>query len=187
MRKLMLLDNATLDGYLARRADPNAAALFPVVAGQFDWQADLLADYDTLLIGRVSYVTGAKFWPKQPNRLGEKLTDMTKVVFSRTLGTADTLDWANSRLATEDPAAELARLRAEPGAGICIKGAPTLARTLSREHLIDEYVIILHPLIAGPDGDPIPHFYEPADLPPLALTEAAMLAGDAVAVTYTRR
>jgi hypothetical protein len=51
MRKLMLLDDATLDGYLARRADANAAALMPIIAGQFDWQADVLADYDTLLIG----------------------------------------------------------------------------------------------------------------------------------------
>ena len=185
MRKLMLLDNATLDGYLARRADVNAAALMPVVGEQFDWQADLLADYDTLLIGRVSYVTGAKFWPKQPNRLGEKLTAMTKVVFSRTLDSVD--GWANSRLAADDPATELERLRAEPGAGICVKGAPTLARALSRQHLIDEYVIILHPLIAGPDGDPIPHFYEPDDLPPLALAEATMLAGDAVALRYVRR
>ncbi len=184
MRKLMLLDNATLDGYLARRADVNAAALMPIVAEQFDWQADLLADYDTLLTGRVSYVTGAEFWPKQPNRLGEKLTAMTKVVFSRTL---DTLNWANSRLATGDPAAELARLRTEPGTGICVKGAPTLARALSREQLIDEYVIILHPIIAGPDGDPIPHFHEPADLPRLTLTEATPLAGDAVALRYVRR
>ena len=184
MRKLMLLDNATLDGYLARRADPNAAALMPIVAGQFDWQADLLADYDTLLTGRVSYVTGAEFWPKQPNRLGEKLTAMTKVVFSKTL---DTLDWANSRFATEEPVAELARLRTESGAGICVKGSPTLARALSRAQLIDEYVMILHPIIAGPGGDPIPHFHEPADLPPLALTAATPIAGNAVALTYVRR
>lgn len=183
MRKLMLLANATLDGYLARRADVNAAALMPIVAEQFDWQADLLADYDTLLTGRVTYVTGAEFWPKQPNRLGEKLTAMTKVVFSKTL---DTLAWANSRLATEDPAAELARLRTEPGAGICVKGSPTLARALSRAHLIDEYVIILHPLVAGPDGEPIPHFHESADLPPLSLTEATVLEGNAVALKYRR-
>ncbi len=68
MRTLMLLDNATLDGYLARRVDANAAALMPIDAEQFDWQADLLADYDTLLTGRVSYMTGAEFWPTQPNR-----------------------------------------------------------------------------------------------------------------------
>lgn len=180
----MLLDNATLDGYLARRADANAAALMPIVAEQFDWQADLLADYDTLLTGRVSYVTGAQFWPAQHNRLGARLTAMTKVVFSRTL---DALDWANSRLATEDPAGELARLRAEPGAGICVKGSPTLARALSRARLIDEYVIILHPIVAGPHGDPIPHFHEPADLPSLTLTEATPLVGDAVALRYARR
>lgn len=181
---MMLLDNATLDGYLARRTDAHAAMLMPIVPEQFDWQADLLADYDTLFIGRGSYVPSVKFWPKQPNRLGEKLTAMTKVVFSRTL---DTLDWANSRFATSDPATELKRLRTEPGANICVKGSPTLARTLSREHLIDEYVIILHPLVAGPDGAPIPHFHEPADLPPLALADATTLPGDAVALTYVRR
>jgi dihydrofolate reductase len=184
MRTLMLLDNATLDGYLARRADANAAALMPIVAGQFDWQADLLAGYDTLLTGRVSYVTGAKFWPEQRNRLGEKLTAMTKVVFSKTLGT---LDWANSRFATEEPAAEPAKLRTEPGAGICVKGSPTLARALSRAQLIDEYVIILHPIVAGQDGDPIPHFREPADLPPLTLAGVTALVGDAVALRYVRR
>jgi dihydrofolate reductase len=184
MRTLMLLDNATLDGYLARRVDANAAALMPINDEQFDWQADLLADYDTLLTGRVSYVTGAEFWPKQPNRLGEKLTAMTKVVFSRTL---DNLTWANSRFATGNPAAELAQLRTEPGAGICVKGSPTLAGALSRARLIDEYVIILHPIIAGPHGDPIPHFHEPADLPTLTLTEATALPGDAVALRYLRR
>jgi dihydrofolate reductase len=184
MRTLMLLDNATLDGYLARRADVNAAALMPIVAEQFDWQADLLADYDTLLIGRVSYVTGAEFWSKQGNRLGEKLTAMTKVVFSQTL---DALDWANSRFAAGDPATVVTQLKSEPGAGICVKGSPTLARTLSRERLIDEYVIILHPLIAGPEGEPIPHFYEPADLPALELVEATPLVGDAIALRYCRR
>jgi dihydrofolate reductase len=183
MRKLMLLDNATLDGYLARRSQENAAALMPLIEAQLDWQAQLLADYDTMLIGRVSYVLGAQFWPKQSNRLGDRLTDMSKVVFSRTL---TTLDWANSRLATADPAAELARLRTEPGTGICVKGSPTLARTLSRQGLIDEYVIIVHPIVAGPDGDPVPHFVEPADLPPLELTAATVLAGNAVALRYVR-
>ena len=58
MRKLMLLDNATLDGYLARRADPNAAALMPIVAGQFDWQADLLADLPPLALTEATPIAG---------------------------------------------------------------------------------------------------------------------------------
>ncbi len=184
MRKLMLLDNATLDGYLARRSDPNAATLVPIVEEQFNWQADLLAGYDTLLIGRGSYLPAAQFWPHQPGRLGKKLTSMTKVVFS---STPIALDWENSHYATDAPAAELDRLRRVPGAGICVKGSPTLARALSRDRLINEYVLILHPLIAGPHGDPIPHFHEPADLPPLRLAEVRELPGDAVALTYTPR
>ncbi|HWN33662.1 MAG TPA: dihydrofolate reductase family protein [Pseudonocardia sp.] len=181
MRKLMLLDNATLDGHLARRSDPNAAVLLPVVAEQFDWQADLLAAYDTLLIGRVSYVKAASFWPTHPSRLAARLNEMTKVVFS---GTLDRLDWANSRLATAEPAEELARLRDEPGRNICVKGSPTLARALSRQHLIDEYVLIVHPIIAGGDG--IPHFDDPADLPALTLLDVTELTSDAVALTYAR-
>lgn len=181
MRKVMLLDNATLDGHLARRADANAAVLMPIVAEQFDWQADLLGDYDTMLVGRVSYVKGATFWPTHPSRLAARLNEMTKVVFSTTL---QRLDWANSQFATEAPAEEVSRLRNEPGKNICVKGSPTLARQLSRQRLIDEYVLIVHPLIAGSDG--VPHFDDPADLPELRLTNTAMLPGDAVALTYVR-
>jgi dihydrofolate reductase len=179
MRKLMLLDNATLDGHLARRSDANAAVLMPIVAEQFDWQADLLTDYDTLLIGRVSYVKAAAFWPTHPSRLAARLNTMTKVVFSRTL---DRLDWANSRMARGEPAEELALLRDESGGNICVKGSPTVARALSRQRLIDEYVLIMHPLIAGADG--VPHFDDPADLPSLKLANICELDSDAVALTY---
>jgi dihydrofolate reductase len=175
----MLLDNATLDGHLARRADANAAVLMPIVEEQFDWQADLLDDYDTMLIGRVSYEKAAPFWPAHPSRLAARLNEMTKVVFSSTL---DRLDWANSRLAKASPAEELAWLRDEPGKNICVKGSPMLARALSRQRLIDEYVLIVHPVIAGRDG--VPHFDDPADLPTLKLVDVTELAGNAVALTY---
>jgi dihydrofolate reductase len=181
MRKLMLLDNATLDGHLARRSDENATGVMPIVEEQFDWQADLLADFDTLLIGRVSYVKAAAFWPGHPGRLAARLNTMTKVVFTRTL---NQLDWTNSRHARSAPADELAQLRGEPGGNICVKGSPTLAQELSRHGLIDEYVFILHPLIAGTDG--VPHFDTPSDLPALRMTDVTELPANAVAITYAR-
>ncbi|KAA0024877.1 dihydrofolate reductase family protein [Antrihabitans cavernicola] len=181
MRKLMLLDNATLDGHLARRSDVNAAVLFSVVDQQFDWQAELLADYDTMLFGRVSFQKGALFYPTHPSALASRMNSMSKVVFSNSL---ESLDWAPSRLATAAPADELARLRGKQGGNICIKGSPTLARTFSRQGLIDEYVFIVHPVIAGSDG--VPHFDDPADLPALKLLDVTELAAGAVALTYAR-
>lgn len=181
MRKLILLDNTSLDGHLARRFDANAAVLFGVDDRQFDWQADALATVDTLLIGRVSYVMAATFYPGHPSALAARLNAMTKVVFTSTLRE---LPWTNSRFATAEPADELARLRAEPGGDIAIKGSPTLARAFSRLGLIDEYVFLVHPRVAGSDG--VPAFTDSADLPPLRLTAAAVLPGDAAALTYMR-
>jgi dihydrofolate reductase len=70
--------------------------------------------------------------------------DKPKVVFSRTL---QTVDW-NSRLVRDDPAEEVARLKAQPGFDVSV-GGPTLASTLMRHRLIDEYRLYVNPVVLG--------------------------------------
>jgi dihydrofolate reductase len=70
--------------------------------------------------------------------------DKPKVVFSRSLAR---VDW-NSRLVHDDAVAEVARLKAQPGFDMDV-GGPTLASTLMRHGLIDEYHLYVHPVILG--------------------------------------
>jgi dihydrofolate reductase len=78
----------------------------------------------------------------------------SKIVFSRALERAD---W-NSRLVLDDAAAEVARLKARPGFDMVVAG-PSLASTLMRAGLIDEYRVYVHPVILGA-GTP---FFPPSD------------------------
>jgi dihydrofolate reductase len=110
-----------------------------------------------LLLGRRTYEIFAGHWPNQPadDPLAPALNAMPKYVASTTL--KDPLEWENSTL-LGDVANDVAKLRQRPGGDLLVIGSGELVKTLLEHDLIDEYRLMIHPLILGsgrrlfPDG-----------------------------------
>jgi dihydrofolate reductase len=101
------------------------------------------------LLGRRTYEDFSSFWPNQAddNPFTSVLNDLQKYVASTTL--EEPLSWSNSTLLDGDAAEAVARLREQPGKDIVVLGSGELIRSLMRRHLIDEYVLLIHPLVLG--------------------------------------
>src|SRR5258707_1145185 len=112
-----------------------------------------------LLLGRRAYLHFYGFWPHQPdNPYTESLNKQQKYVASRTL--TEPLPWQNSTLLPGDAAAAVAELKQEPGPDLLVLGSGELIQSLRQRALVDEYVLMIHPLILGagrrlfPEGAP---------------------------------
>jgi len=154
MRKVIFFNHISLDGYFAGLSD------------EIDWtRADdehhsyameQIQASDLLVFGRITYELMAAFWPTDqaisldPLFAGE-MNAIQKLVFSRTLTAAG---WMNTRLCREDAAAEIARLKALPGKNICILGSAALASALIPQGLVDEFQVIVNPVVLG-NGRPL--------------------------------
>jgi dihydrofolate reductase len=106
---------------------------------------------DTVLLGRVTYTEWAGYWPNvtdgEDAEFARWINDCPKYVASTTLEDAD--GWANSTLLTGDLAAAVERLKAGPGKDISVAGSPGLVRSLLERDLLDELVLLIHPVLAG--------------------------------------
>src|SRR6266700_85852 len=146
MRKVCLGMNVTLDGYVG---GPNGELdwVFRTMSPDMgEWVIELLRGSDTILLGHTTYLQQAAAWPKQTGEMADLLNSHTKVVFSSRL---TTLEWNNSRLASADAAEEIARLKQQQGKNIAVTGGATLAQSLSRLGLIEEYNLVMHPIVLG--------------------------------------
>src|SRR5256884_4927751 len=103
---------------------------------------------DALLLGRVTYEGFAAAWPgrKDPDGFADRFNSMPKYVASRTL---KKLEWNNSHLIKGELAAEVSKLKKQPGHDIVIHGSPGLIRSLLPHGLIDEYRLLVYPLVLG--------------------------------------
>lgn len=111
--------------------------------------AEGMASSGALLFGRRTYEDFHSVWPKraEPNPFTKVLDATQKYVASRTL--KNPLPWVNSTLLAGDAKDTVARLRREPGKNVVVLGSADLVQTLERESLIDEYQLMIHPLILG--------------------------------------
>jgi dihydrofolate reductase len=87
------------------------------------------------IMGRVTYQSMAETWPVSTEPVAAIMNNIGKVVFSRTLKSAD---WPESRIASGDTAEEIARLKAEPGGEIVAHGGARFVQSLARLGLVDE-------------------------------------------------
>jgi dihydrofolate reductase len=114
-----------------------------------------MATSDALLLGRATYETFAATFAHQTGGTADAMNNTRKYVVSTTLKTAD---WNNTTLINGNVAEEIARLKQQPGQDISISGSGTLIQTLMRHNLVDEYSLLVYPLVLGtgkrlfPDG-----------------------------------
>jgi dihydrofolate reductase len=102
---------------------------------------------DGLLLGRRSYEDMLGYWNTQDSPFKEMLNSAPKHVASRTL--REPLPWPNSTLLSADVGDAVARLRQQPGRDLHVMGSGELIQTLMGHDLIDEYLLLLHPLVLG--------------------------------------
>jgi dihydrofolate reductase len=102
----------------------------------------------SLLLGRQTYEDFFSVWPNRAdNPYTEVLNNRTKYVASRTLH--EPLPWKNSTLLRGDAAEAVARLKKQPGGDMMVIGSGELVQSLTRSSLVDEYILLIHPLVLG--------------------------------------
>ncbi len=150
MPKLIVFNSISLDGFFtdahgdmswAHQGDPEWNA----------WVAENASDGGMLVFGRVTYDMMAGWWPTPAAAsalpvVAERMNSLPKLVFSRTMAGAD---WSNTRLVKSDPAAEILRLKAADGPDMVIMGSGTIVSQLSEARLVDEYQVVVSPVVLG--------------------------------------
>jgi dihydrofolate reductase len=107
-----------------------------------------MAETDAYLFGRKTYEAMASYWPSVSDEdpYARHLNSTQKYVASRTLGATD---WARSEVIAGDVPEEVARLKSEPGGNIAVLGSAELVRTLITRDLVDEYFLVVFPILLG--------------------------------------
>lgn len=152
MRKLAVFNHVTLDGYFAGENGDFSWAHSGGGDAEFNaFVADNASGGGQLLFGRITYDLMAGYWPtpiavKNNPIVAEGMNSMPKVVFSRTL---DRASWNNTKLVKGDMAAEVRKMKEEPGKGMVILGSGSIVLQLAAEGLIDEYQMLLNPVVLG--------------------------------------
>ena len=154
MGKLVVTEFISLDGIIE---DPGGSEgsehggwsfRHPAPDGE-QFKGDELRDSDVQLLGRVTYEGFAAAWPAMEEATGDygkKMNAMPKVVVSTTL-TEPT--WNNTTIISGNVADEVARLKAQYNGDILVQGSATLAQTLAEHGLVDEYRLMVHPVVLG--------------------------------------
>jgi dihydrofolate reductase len=150
MRKVIVSNMVSLDGFFE---GPNKELDWHVVDEEFfAYAKDLLRTVDTLLFGAVTYEHMAAYWPTAPvDEIADKMNNLPKVVFSKTLKKTD---WNNSRLVRNNIQEEILKLKQQPGKDMVVFGSAGLASFLLQLGLVDEYRVIVNPVLIG-GGKPL--------------------------------
>ena len=153
MRKLSVFNQISIDGY------------FKTPSGDIQWMhrpddsdeefkrfsTDNAVAGGVLVFGRTTYETMASFWPtpaaaKQFPEVAEQMNRLPKVVFSKTL---DKPSWNNTTVVKDDLVAAVKKMKSEPGEPMAILGSGSIVSQLTQAGLIDEYQILVLPVVLG--------------------------------------
>ncbi len=156
MRKVIVFNMMTLDGFFEGE---NHSIDWHNVDEEFnEFAEEQLKSTDLLLFGRRTYDLMAGYWPTPESIaddpvIASHMNTLPKMVFSRTL---DHAPWNNTKLVKEVNADEIQKLKQQPGKDIFIFGSANLIATFRKLNLIDEYRIMIDPVILG-TGTPMFH------------------------------
>ncbi len=149
MRKLMMFNLVSVDGFFE---GPNHEIDWHVVDEEFNADVHLrFESVDTILFGRVTFQLMEQFWPtpqaaKQDPITAGFMNEKTKLVFSNTLTSTG---WRNTSIIRTDPFEHVTKLKSQPGKDMIILGSGILVSTLSAKGLIDEFQLIICPVVLG--------------------------------------
>src|SRR5712671_6323697 len=156
MSKAVVFMNLTLDGVMQApgRPDEDRRGGFEhggwaMPYATMEAAEESMAYTGALLLGRRTYEDFYAVWPNRTdnNPFTTVLNNTQKYVASTTL--KEPLPWVNSTLLKGDAAEAVARLKAQPGKDIVVLGSGVLLQSLMRRNLVDEFVVLIHPLLLG--------------------------------------
>ncbi len=184
MRKLIAYEFLSIDGYMAGRKGQE----MDFVTQNFvsEMETDIASEYknvDTFLFGRITYESLSQYWPNvttEDEPLADLMNGMNKIVFSSTI---DNLKWNNSKLSAKDIIEQVTELKMKEGKNIMIIGSASIVQKLTKMKLIDEYKILLFPVILG-GGKPL--FKELKDELYLKLTHSKTYNNGVMILTYSK-
>jgi dihydrofolate reductase len=157
MAKIIVFNLITVDGYFC---GPKGEIDWHRVDAEFSqFAAEQLAEVGTLIFGRVTYDVMYPYWPNaakeaatsKPDPIANAMNGTPKIVFSRTMEKAE---WENTKLMKEINPEEIKRLKQESEKGVYIFGSGQIVRAFANLGLIDEYRLLVNPIILG-SGKPL--------------------------------
>jgi dihydrofolate reductase len=152
MAKIVVSQFITLDGVVE---DPGGSENFERGGWAFRFERgpegdkfklDEVMSSDALLLGRTTYEGFAEAWPSREGDFADKFNTMRKYVVSTTLTDPE---WSNSTVISEDIAGEVRRLKESGGGDILVNGSVQLVQELHAHGLIDEYRLMVFPVVLG--------------------------------------
>lgn len=166
MRKLVLQMQVSLDGFVGTPTGEVDWA-FRSFDDEFTaWGVDSLWQAGVHIMGGATGRGLAEYWPSpdiaaRDRPFAAPMNEIPKVIFSKTI---DHLDWNATRIARGDLVEEITRLKQEPGKHILAHGGARFAQSLSRLGLVDEYQLVIHPVVLGSGLPLFPELPEPLQL-----------------------
>ena len=190
MKKIVVVNNVTLDGVMQApgRPDEDTRGGFTHGGWAIPYNDEVMGrtmgkhmtGQGSLLLGRRTYEDFHGYWTKQTdNPFTPVLNATRKYVASTTL--TEPLPWANSTLLAGDAADAVAALKAEGDDTLTILGSGALIRALQARNLIDEYLLLIHPLLLGTGAR---LFAEGVPTAPLQLIDSVVTTKGVVIATY---
>lgn len=155
MRKIIVSEFYSLDGLMS---DPHDQMDW--ITGTFNeemgkYESDLYDSADTLLLGRTTYKIFEGYWPNAASNpatppgdieMAHKINNITKIVFSHSM---EGVEWKNSKLLKEINTEEIVKLKQKKGKNILVIGSASIVQQLTNLGLIDEYHLLVHPIVLG--------------------------------------
>jgi dihydrofolate reductase len=176
---LVLKMSVSLDGFVA----PIDGSTDWIAAGGsedgFSWTVETVSNAGAHLIGAATYTAWAGYWPTASGPFAKSMNEIPKVVFSNSLTSAD---WGETTIAAGDLAEAITRFKQERSDGYLLAhGGVRFARSLVETGLIDEYRLVIHPVVLGA-GERL--FLAPLTIEPVSTT---VFSGGAVAHVFAAR
>ena len=177
MTSLVLKMSVSLDGYVAPLDGSTDWIAAGGSADGLSWTVETVSNASAHLIGAATYAGWAGYWPGASGPFAKAMNEIPKVVFSDSLTSAD---WGETTIAAGDLAEAITRLKREHSGGYLLAhGGVRFARSLVETGLIDEYRLMIHPVVLGA-GERI--FLAPLTIEPVSTT---VFSGGGVAHVFT--
>ncbi len=189
MRRVIVFNSLTLDGVMQGpgRADEDVRGGFTHGGWALPYADEVMgraaaesgATTGAILLGRRTYEDFYSVWPKRKdNPYTEVLNNTLKYVASNTL--TEPLPWMNSKLLQGDAAEAVGKLKKEPGKDLVVLGSGVLVESLMRSDLVDEYILLIHPLVLGSGR----RMFNEGHATPLRLVDSKTTTKGVVIATY---
>ncbi len=187
MRRVIVSNVMSLDGFVS---GPNGELDWFVYPGfvkgtEFgEYARTVISSVDAILLGRLTYEEFSSYWPTAKNDdpvITERINNLPKFVFSRSLKQVAWGDWGTARLVKDDAATAVSKMKQEPGRDIVIYGSATLVSALMKAGLIDEYQLVVYPVVLGKGR---PEFKNLTQRYPLSLIDVKQFKSGAVKLVY---